>query len=657
MTDKVVLREYLLSLGFDVSKSQERKFNDWLDGAKKAVLGFAAAFTAAKIWGEFDKISAGFEKLYYQSKRLQTSVGGIKSFEYAVSQLGGSIESANASIEGLGRELRENPKGIENFLKSIGVQARDAGGKLRDARDILIDTGKQLRETYKTKPFVAREQAKLLGIDEKTFQAIINPDFEKKANEQRDILKSMGVDPEKMAEQGAKVEQILRKIGVQFEALSFKLTQTFGPVIEKVLGKFSKWFEENENKIVPVLEKIGELILRAARAIWDFIKPWATDDQAFDKMSKWIDGLVQKFKEFVDLAGRVYRGIKNVADFFGIGGAAASTPESAGATSGADEYLDKGAAGGSGYDPNKLPTYTPGKAEEAPATRGKPGGATPGATTSGATPAGKASEPTAPLPPARPGGLGGGSTPAQPKPLAPGKPVNVKAYKGKRWAEWGPKIKQNLMRDFGLTDVEASAILGNLGHESAGFASLQEAKPMIRGSRGGWGIAQWTGKRRREFEAWVAKNGLDPSSYEANYGFLKYELENKEKAGIHAVKQPGTLEQKTVRFEQAFERAGIKHYENRFRWAKRASGMGGALTGGVSTANAPPAHALGPTASNAPIGVNPSQNSSSNTTHINSPTKIEIHGAGDPVESVRLLRMAESAKSNKLLRDMQGGVQ
>ena len=87
-----------------------------------------------------------------------------------------------------------------------------------------------------------------------------------------------------------------------------------------------------------------------------------------------------------------------------------------------------------------------------------------------------------------------------------------------------PRVMHDLIRDLGLTTVQAAAILGNIGHECAGFTLLQEQKP-LRGGRGGWGWCQWTGSRRTEFEKWAADHGLDFSGDRANYGFLLEELE------------------------------------------------------------------------------------------------------------------------------------
>ena len=136
--------------------------------------------------------------------------------------------------------------------------------------------------------------------------------------------------------------------------------------------------------------------------------------------------------------------------------------------------------------------------------------------------------------------------------------------------EKAPEIMRSLMSAFGLTADSAAAIVGNLGHESGGFRFLQEKKPLVPGSKGGWGWAQWTGPRRRQFEAWVRARGLDPASDEANLGFLCHELRGSEKAAIPAVVGALGLREKVEAFERAFERAGVKHYESRLRWAEMA---------------------------------------------------------------------------------------
>ena len=139
-----------------------------------------------------------------------------------------------------------------------------------------------------------------------------------------------------------------------------------------------------------------------------------------------------------------------------------------------------------------------------------------------------------------------------------------------------PRIMRQLMSDFQFTKVQAAGILGNLGHETGGFRHFQELKPLAGGA-GGFGWAQWTGMkvgpppgRRRAFMNFCAAAGVEPTSDEGNYGFLKKELETTEKATVPALKAESTLEGATRVFEQKFERAGIVALDSRVRFARKA---------------------------------------------------------------------------------------
>lgn len=135
-----------------------------------------------------------------------------------------------------------------------------------------------------------------------------------------------------------------------------------------------------------------------------------------------------------------------------------------------------------------------------------------------------------------------------------------------------PRIMGDLRQDFGLSKEQAAGVVGNLGHESGGFRHMQELAPR-GGGRGGFGWAQWTGPRRREFEAYVKEKGLDPTSYEANYGFLRQELNTTEKGAIGAVRRADTAQGAMVGFENKFERAGVKAYRSRQKFTDRAMAL------------------------------------------------------------------------------------
>jgi hypothetical protein len=146
-----------------------------------------------------------------------------------------------------------------------------------------------------------------------------------------------------------------------------------------------------------------------------------------------------------------------------------------------------------------------------------------------------------------------------------------------------PRILDRLMNEKGLTREQAAGVVGNLGHESAGFTAYEEGAPNRYGTRGaGW--AQWTntpGSPRRDmFENWARAQGLNPRSPEASERYL-FEGDPEFAKAIEAVKRTTTTDQAMRTFESKFERAGVKHYGSRNAYARRA------LTLGTATAASP----------------------------------------------------------------------
>ncbi|MDD5150665.1 MAG: phage tail tip lysozyme [Flavobacterium sp.] len=149
---------------------------------------------------------------------------------------------------------------------------------------------------------------------------------------------------------------------------------------------------------------------------------------------------------------------------------------------------------------------------------------------------------------------------------------------GKEFKDKSVMIMDNLMKDFQLTPEQAAGVMGNLGHESGGLKQMQEINPTS--GRGGLGWAQWTGDRRKKFEAYAAAHGLSTSSDEANYGYLKEELTTgAEKGAIDRVKQSSDLKGAVYNFERGFERSGdVKNgqvvkptqYQSRYDYANTA---------------------------------------------------------------------------------------
>ncbi|MGR7548715.1 hypothetical protein ACU6YF_11450 [Klebsiella aerogenes] len=164
------IKDFLVSLGFKVDESGERKFNAVLAGVTSNAIktGFAVEAAALSVVAFTAKIAQASDKLYWTSQRTGATVQGLKQVSYVISQVGGSADSAMSSLESLSRFIRTNP-GAEGFLNRLGVQTRDASGNMRDMASIFTGVGQKLSSM----PYYrANQYASMLGIDENTLMAM-----------------------------------------------------------------------------------------------------------------------------------------------------------------------------------------------------------------------------------------------------------------------------------------------------------------------------------------------------------------------------------------------------------------------------------------------------------------------------------------------------
>jgi hypothetical protein len=135
-----------------------------------------------------------------------------------------------------------------------------------------------------------------------------------------------------------------------------------------------------------------------------------------------------------------------------------------------------------------------------------------------------------------------------------------------------------LQSDLGITKAQASGIIGSLGAETSGLRAVNEERPVVANSRGGFGWAQWTGPRRDQFESFAAARGLSIYSDEANYQFLVHELKTTENRALQQLKQTSTVEDAARTFtgseatRSGFLRPRIEHYGPSVSYAQKAFG-------------------------------------------------------------------------------------
>lgn len=129
------------------------------------------------------------------------------------------------------------------------------------------------------------------------------------------------------------------------------------------------------------------------------------------------------------------------------------------------------------------------------------------------------------------------------------------------------RLMADLRADLDLADFQAAGIVGNLARETGNFRFLRELNPVVRGSRGGIGYAQWTGPRHDDFLAFAG--GADLMSYEVNYAFLIEELEGPYARVLDRVRETETLSEATEVFMLGYlaPHPSYRHQDERIAFA------------------------------------------------------------------------------------------
>ncbi|NRN30596.1 lytic transglycosylase catalytic [Photorhabdus heterorhabditis] len=289
MSDNVnIIKDFLISLGFDVDEKGRGKFDAVLKGVTANVLKVGAAVEGAAltIVGFTTKIAEGLDKLYWQSQRTGATVAGIKALGYAVAQMGGSAEAAQGALENMARFMRNNP-GAEGWLNRLGVQTRDSSGQMRDAASILAGVGQKLSNM----PYYrANQYAQMLGIDENTLMAMRRGLAGFTADYQR-MLQKTGFNADKAAQQANKFTTALRGFNALLGILRDKiganlangLASSFDSLRQKILDNFPK-IEATLTKIIKGIlwfaEVFSRMVYRVVQGIGDVIDWWKRLDES-----------------------------------------------------------------------------------------------------------------------------------------------------------------------------------------------------------------------------------------------------------------------------------------------------------------------------------------------------------------------------------------
>ncbi|HBT4693121.1 TPA: lytic transglycosylase domain-containing protein [Klebsiella pneumoniae] len=294
------LKDFLISLGFKVDEAGARKFDAVVAGTtlKAIELGVKVEAAALSVVAFTAKIASGLDDLYWASQRTGATVEGIKQIGYAVSQVGGSADSARGSLENLARFIRNNP-GAEGFLNRLGVQTRDASGNMRDMATIFTGVGQRLSNM----PYYrANQYAQMLGLDENTLMAM-RRGIGQFSGEYTAMAKAIGYNADVAAVSSNKFMTSLRSFGLMAGMARDKIGSNLANGLAGSIDTLRRHILDNFPKIEGAItgtvkgilwagEMVGRVIYRLIQAASDIRAWWIGLDSDTQKLIQTLGGLL-----------------------------------------------------------------------------------------------------------------------------------------------------------------------------------------------------------------------------------------------------------------------------------------------------------------------------------------------------------------------------
>lgn len=360
MAKNGVIRDFLVSLGFDTDNSGLANMKSAMDGIEwkaKALNGALMALATGAVVA-VRQTASELDKLYFSSQRIGASVTNINAYGNAIAQLGGSADGAIGSLESLAEKIRNSP-GYEGQLKSLGVTTRDANGAMRDRVEVMKDLSGVLA---KMPAYQANAYANSLGIDQKTMLAMRDGKFIANMEKYQKIQKELGMNDDLaksgnefmteyrdltmmtktgfqviVMQAGKALIPILRLLNQLIQAgihafsqlnpqikeglaigLRFAMLALMFSAMAKSLGLVLKFIPALKTfigllklfRLAFLASPIGIILaLGAALALlYDDYKTWREGGKSLFDWSKWtngIDTIINKIKDFLDILNKV----------------------------------------------------------------------------------------------------------------------------------------------------------------------------------------------------------------------------------------------------------------------------------------------------------------------------------------------------------------
>lgn len=260
-----VIKEFLVSLGFDVDKAGVSDFSSSIATAsvQAAAMGAAVLGAAAAITSFVTQIASELDVIGDLSERTETAASAIDKMGYVADLTDSSVEAVNSSLEALNKNAGDTANGIGRAAKTfdlIGVNVEDANGKLKNSADLMYEVGDAIKDMDKGK-----QQAVLgrLGID-KTMLKMLTQDVSALEKAYDDMDKAAGFSYDQAVKDAGALEDSQIKLGRTMKRLKQAIAVGFIKGIAKSFQTFNDLLIKSMPTIIRAITPIISIIMKVA---------------------------------------------------------------------------------------------------------------------------------------------------------------------------------------------------------------------------------------------------------------------------------------------------------------------------------------------------------------------------------------------------------
>lgn len=315
------IKEFLVSLGFSINEAELAKFTNGIATAstRAAALGAATTAAAAAIVAGVSKVAAEFNQLDLLAQKYNTTASEIDDFVDSAEMVGIGGQAAENALESMNKVVGEAALGIGRgkiILEKLGIQAKDAAGKVRPVTEVMGDLQAKLATMDRGQAMAIMEK---LGLDPQLLRMFNGElgNIQKITEEMATTDKSVGLDFDQAVQESKAFQASMISMKTEarllwhwFTTLWESLAVKLMPKVRAGLERVGKTFEslrhklqDNGKRIVDAISPILNTILRVGQA---FIQFFARGIEVVNSVVGVAIGLWSKLQDITGgMAGKI----------------------------------------------------------------------------------------------------------------------------------------------------------------------------------------------------------------------------------------------------------------------------------------------------------------------------------------------------------------